>query len=150
MLHWDWLSVNLETLALVSGDGTGEDQQLGKQEHVQLLPNNQQSTLALALALASAAFHFFSSSGLAHRAALVPQLAVTQQALALLQPRVPLPVVQVLQLVDVVLTLGLALLHVDVGQNSLDDGDLRIRTRTNASLPPEMFTQLDDVAKLPP
>lgn len=60
----------------------------------------------------------------AHRAALIPQLPVAQQALALLDARVLLPVVQILQLVDVVLALGLALLHVDVGQDALDDGDL--------------------------
>lgn len=50
---------------------------------------------------------------------------MTQQALALLDAAVPLPVVQVLQLVDVVLALRLALLHVDVRQHALDDGDLR-------------------------
>lgn len=60
----------------------------------------------------------------AHRATLVPQLPMTQQALALLDARVLLPVVQVLQLVDVVLALRLPLLHVDVRQDALDDGDL--------------------------
>lgn len=63
----------------------------------------------------------------AHRAALVPQLAVTQQALALLDQRVSLLVVQILQLVDVVLALGLSLLHVDVRQHALHDGDLHTR-----------------------
>lgn len=37
ILHWDWLPVNLEALALVPGDGAGQHQQLGKQEHMQLL-----------------------------------------------------------------------------------------------------------------
>lgn len=60
----------------------------------------------------------------AHRAALVSQFAMTQQALALLDTRIALPVVQILQLVDVVLTLRLSLLHVDVRQHTLDDGDL--------------------------
>lgn len=36
ILHRDWLPVNLETVALVPGDGTGQDQQLGEQEHMQL------------------------------------------------------------------------------------------------------------------
>lgn len=48
IVHWDWLPVNLETLALVPGDGAGQNQQLSEQEHMQL------------------------------RAALVPQLPVTQ------------------------------------------------------------------------
>lgn len=37
ILHRDWLSVNLETLALIPGDGARQNQQLSKQEHVQLL-----------------------------------------------------------------------------------------------------------------
>lgn len=60
----------------------------------------------------------------AHRAALVAQLPMTQQALALLDARVLLPVIQILQLIDVKLALRLSLLHVDVGQNGLHDGDL--------------------------
>lgn len=60
----------------------------------------------------------------AHRATLVPKLPVTQQALALLDARVSLPVIQILQLVNVVLALRLSLLHVDVRQYALDDGDL--------------------------
>lgn len=61
----------------------------------------------------------------AHRAALVSELSVTQQALALLNERVSLPVVQILQLVDVVPALRLSLLHVDVRQHTLHDGDLK-------------------------
>lgn len=49
---------------------------------------------------------------------------MTQQAFTLLDERVLLPVVQILQLVDVVLAFRLALLHVDVRQNTLDNGDL--------------------------
>lgn len=49
---------------------------------------------------------------------------MTQQALALLDASVSLPVVEILQLVNVVLTLRLSLLHVDVRQHTLDDGDL--------------------------
>lgn len=49
---------------------------------------------------------------------------MTQQALALLYTCIALPVVEILQLVDVVLTLRLSLLHVDVRQHTLDDGDL--------------------------
>lgn len=49
---------------------------------------------------------------------------MTQQALALLDERVSLPVIQILQLVYVVLALRLSLLHVDVRQHTLDDGDL--------------------------
>lgn len=37
ILHWDWLPVNLETLALIPGDVAGQNQQLSKQEHMQLL-----------------------------------------------------------------------------------------------------------------
>lgn len=37
ILHCDWLPVHLEALALVPGDGAGQDQQVGEQEHVQLL-----------------------------------------------------------------------------------------------------------------
>lgn len=48
---------------------------------------------------------------------------MTQQALALLDERVSLPVIQILQLVYVVLALRLSLLHVDVRQHTLDDGD---------------------------
>lgn len=64
----------------------------------------------------------------AHRAALVSQLPVTQQTPALLDARVLLPVVQILQLLDVVLALGLSLLHVDVRQDALDDDDLDTQT----------------------
>lgn len=60
----------------------------------------------------------------AHRPTLVTELPVAQQALALLNARVLLPVIQILQLVDVVLALRLSLLHIDVRQNTLDDGDL--------------------------
>lgn len=72
---------------------------------------------------------------LAHRAALVTKLPVTQQALALLDERIFLPVVQILQLVDVVLALRLSLLHVDVRQHTLDDGDLKegIKILTSAT-----------------
>lgn len=59
-----------------------------------------------------------------HRAALVSQLPVTQQTFALLDPGVFLPLVQILQFIDVVLTIGLALLHVDVRQHVLDDAYL--------------------------
>ena len=41
ILHWDWLPVNLETVALVPGDGAGQNQQLGEQEHVQFLKENK-------------------------------------------------------------------------------------------------------------
>lgn len=49
---------------------------------------------------------------------------MAQQAFTLLDARVPLPVVQILQLVDVILAFRLSLLHVDVRQNTLHDGDL--------------------------
>lgn len=71
----------------------------------------------------------------AHRSALVAKLPVTQQALALLDARVSLPVIQILQLVNVVLALRLSLLHVDVRQYTLNDGDLnaqRINLLTSA------------------
>lgn len=60
----------------------------------------------------------------AHRAALISQLPVAQQAPALLHERVLLPLFQVLQLLDVVLALRLSFLHIDVRQNTMDDGDL--------------------------
>lgn len=62
---------------------------------------------------------------------------MTQQALALLDAGVSLPVVQILQLVNVVLALGFSLLHVDVGQHTLDDGDLNtqgVKTLTQATI----------------
>lgn len=62
--------------------------------------------------------------GCAHRAALATQLPVTQQAFTLLNARVFLPVVQILQLVNVVLAFRLSFLHVDVREHTLDDGDL--------------------------
>lgn len=43
ILHWDWLPVNLETVALVPGDGAGQNQQLGEQEHMQLLEGNKKT-----------------------------------------------------------------------------------------------------------
>lgn len=61
---------------------------------------------------------------------------MTQQALALLDTSVSLSVVQILQLVNVVLTLRLPLLHVDVRQHTLDDGDLNtqgIKVLTSAT-----------------
>ena len=68
-----------------------------------------------------------------YRAALVSQLSVTQQALALFDERVFLPVVQILQLVDVILALRLSLLHVDVGKHTLHDGDLQNTRSQNIS-----------------
>lgn len=44
VLHRDWLPVNLETVALVPSDGAGQNQQLGEQEHMQLLKGNEQQT----------------------------------------------------------------------------------------------------------
>ena len=37
VLHWDGLPVHLEAVALIARDGPCEDQELGEQEHVQLL-----------------------------------------------------------------------------------------------------------------
>lgn len=62
-----------------------------------------------------------------HGATLVPKFTVTQQTPALVDASVSLSLIQILQLVDVVATLGLSLLHVDVGQDALDDGDLHTR-----------------------
>lgn len=49
---------------------------------------------------------------------------MAQQALALLNASISLPVIKILQLVNVVLALRLSLLHVDVRQHTLDNGDL--------------------------
>lgn len=62
------------------------------------------------------------------RAALVAQFPVAQQALALLDVWVSLPLVQELQLLLVVLALRLAFTHVDVRQHLLDYGDLNTHT----------------------
>ena len=62
-----------------------------------------------------------------HGAALVTEFTVTQQTPALVDASVPLSLVQILQLVDVVAALGLPLLHVDVGQDAMDDADLDTR-----------------------
>lgn len=45
MLHWDWLAVNLEALALVPGDVARQNQQLGEQEHVQLLRGSRKRNI---------------------------------------------------------------------------------------------------------
>lgn len=70
---------------------------------------------------------------------------MTQQALALLDAGVFLPVVQILQLVNVVLTLRLSLFHVNVRQHALDDGDLNkeeIKILTSALLYHELKIKL--------
>lgn len=59
-----------------------------------------------------------------YRAALVPQLAVTQKCLTLIYEGVPLLIVQKLQFVNVILALRLPLSHVDIGQDLLDYSDL--------------------------
>lgn len=59
-----------------------------------------------------------------HRATLVPQLTVTEEGLTAVYERVPLLVVQILQLVDVILAFRLPFSHVDVGQNLLDYSNL--------------------------
>lgn len=59
-----------------------------------------------------------------HRATLVTEFTMTQEALALVNASISLPVIQILQLLDVVLALRLSLLHVDVRKYTLDDGDL--------------------------
>lgn len=56
------------------------------------------------------------------------QLPVAQQSFAAFNPGILLLLIQVLQLVDVILALGLALLHVDVREHSLNDGDLKTQT----------------------
>lgn len=55
---------------------------------------------------------------------------MAQQALTLLYAWIFLPVVQVLQLINVVLALRLAFLHVDVSQNTLNNADLRMCKHT--------------------
>lgn len=42
ILHWDWLSVNLETVAFVPGDRSGQNQHFGEQENMQLLKGNKE------------------------------------------------------------------------------------------------------------
>lgn len=49
---------------------------------------------------------------------------MTQKAFALLDVRIPLPVVKILQLLDVVLALRFSFLHVDVRKNTLNDVNL--------------------------
>lgn len=45
MLHWDWLPVNLETMALVPGEVACQNQQLSEQEHVQLLKGRKKKQI---------------------------------------------------------------------------------------------------------
>jgi len=59
-----------------------------------------------------------------HRATFVPQLAVTQQDLTVVDERVPLLIIQILQFVDVILTLRLPFSHIDLRQNLLDYSNL--------------------------
>lgn len=59
-----------------------------------------------------------------YRATLVPQLTVTQERLTFVYEGVPLLFIQVLQFVNIVLTLRLAFPHVDFRQNLLDYCDL--------------------------
>lgn len=59
-----------------------------------------------------------------HRATLVPQLTMTEQDLTVVYERVPLLFIQVLQFVDIILTLRLPFPHVDIRQNVLDYADL--------------------------
>lgn len=47
LLHWDWLTINLEALTLVPGNGTRQNQQLGEQEDVQLLEGTTTTTPTL-------------------------------------------------------------------------------------------------------
>lgn len=63
-----------------------------------------------------------------HQAALVPQLAVTEEGLTVVYEGVSLLVVQVLQLVYVILAFRLAFSDVDIRQNLLDYTNLREQT----------------------
>lgn len=54
-----------------------------------------------------------------HMATFILQLPMTQQHLARLDPGVLLLLIQVLQFVDVILTLGFAFLQVDIRKNFL-------------------------------
>lgn len=51
ILHRDRLPVNLETLALVPGDGARQDQQLSEQEHMQLLRGHKHTETITTTAL---------------------------------------------------------------------------------------------------
>lgn len=59
-----------------------------------------------------------------YRAALVPQLTMTQEALTVVYERVSLLFIQVLQFVYIILALRLSFPHIDVRQNFLDYSDL--------------------------
>lgn len=59
-----------------------------------------------------------------HRATLVPQLTMTQEGLTVVDERVPLLIVQILQFVYIILAFRLPFSHVDIRQNLLDYSDL--------------------------
>lgn len=65
---------------------------------------------------------------------LVLQLPVAKQDLACFNPGVLLPFVQVLQLVNVILTLRLSLLQVDVREDSLYDQYLKCIKKNQQSV----------------
>lgn len=62
------------------------------------------------------------------------QLPVAQQSFAAFNPWILLLLIQVFQLVDVILALGLALLQVDIREDSLDYGDLKTQTSDSERL----------------
>lgn len=127
--HWDWLPVNLETLTLISGDGASQDQKFRKQKHMQLLQTVRIKKKLIHKSWFLAWQQELPWRGkqpkcLAHRATLAAHLAMTQKAFALLDVRIPLPVVKILQLLDVVLALRFSFLRVDVRKNTLNDVNL--------------------------
>lgn len=62
--------------------------------------------------------------GNSYRAALVAQLAVAQQGLAVVNERIPLLVIQIFQFVYIILAFRLSFSYVDVRQNLLDYSNL--------------------------
>lgn len=69
-----------------------------------------------------------------HRATFVAKFPMAKQALALLYARVFLSVIQIFQLIDIVLTLGLPFLHVYVSQHGLNDAYLETRNKGSINI----------------
>lgn len=101
LLDRDGLAVHLECLALVPAHRPCQHQDVLEEEDVELM------------------------------SIFILQLPVAQQSFAAFNPWILLLLIQVFQLVNVILALGLALLQVDIREDSLDYGYLK--TQTNDS-----------------
>lgn len=123
---WDGLSVHLKAAPGIPGHWSCQDQELREEEHVKPLWRHMTSRRwKLILQWNSSWWQKLLSEDInSHQAALVPQLAMTEQGLTVVYEGISLLVIQIFKLVYVILAFRLPFSDVDIRQNFLDYNNL--------------------------